>query len=886
MKKSVRWLLAGAVCTALAPFVSADTVHWCGLDNTYTWSTDLAWSSVLAPAGDEDLVTFQSGDNAVIGSIDGVTDTVPVNDPVSVGNIDFRATATVSGTGAITFADGGGTISVAEGVTATVSAPLAGTVPYVKTGKGALVLSGDNRNLKPTSPLVVREGLLKLTKQQPYSIGCYGTASAPLAVTVENGATLDLFGAYWDVSPYYVNATISGEGHDGRGALIDTGMVGQYNKYLHQISLADDALVRADGQFYCSRVMSNGHTLTKIGNTQFCLSSFEGSGDLRVKQGDFTAFGAASLPGSGKTYLSGGRLTFWQGTGNWNRSVVVESSGALFISGDGKGSLEMVWKGRTEVPAGTWLYLGGQANAYGWNLQTDPVGTGTVCFQSLSNRVTATTLAFPGTLQVDAGKFLWVGTRGSATGGTLGSAGWLRNEGTFSPLGDDMKFSRSVCGDGTTYVIASNKVTLADCVFTNGLSVHCGELTFDGVKGLVKGSIYVGQANTGPFHSLTNVTAVMTFKGNTELDMGSMQAGNGDLGKYGNAWPITGIVNQVSGRIRALGAAGDNDALHLGHWPMGRTTYNMMGGSLEVTDWRYKIAVAVDGRGIFNLSGGDVYTAEFCLNGRDNNEGHGTLNMTGGTLHLGDRGLTVGKTCTTYLANLGGGTVRGWGTNTLIAVKASLTGTGDTAVTFDTADGDIAVRSPLEGTGDFNKTGAGELLVDAACTYTGVGRVKGGVARLGANGSVAGTLAAVGDGLVDLGGLAVTKGRFAGTGVVANGTVGAGATLEGGLAGSGTNTVRNVSVATGAALGVTVTAEGGCGVVDFESAEAVALDRVKVTVSNPEVLDPKKKYVFAHCAAGLTAALDQSTLPDGWHVAQRGRTLVLCGNNGTMVVFR
>ena len=884
MKKSVRWLLAGAVCSALVPYVSADTVHWCGLDDSYMWLSDLSWSVTDTPQDDGDLTEFKSGDDAVIGSIDGTTATVNANGAVTVGNLDFRATATVSGTGPVSFT--GGEISVAEGATATIAAPLAGTVPYVKTGKGALVLSGDNRNLKPATPLVVREGLLKLTKQQPYSIGCYGTASAPLPVTVEKGATLDLCGAFWDVSPYYVHATIAGEGHDGRGALIDTGMVNQYNRYLSQISLADDALVRADGQFYCSRVTSNGHTLTKIGNTQFCLSSFEGTGNLRVKQGDFTAFGAGSLPGSGKTYLAGGRVAFWQGSGNWTKPVVVESSSSLHISGDGKGSREMVWKGPVDVGAGATLTLSGQINAYGWNLQTDPTGTGTIRFSSLTNKVTSSSLTFPGTLQLDAEKFLWAGTRGSATGGTLGSAGRLCNEGRFCPVGDDMNFSRSIYGGGTTYVMASNKVTMANCSFTNGLSVHCGELTFDGVKGLVNGSLYVGQANTGPFNDLTNVTAVMTFKGDTELDMASMQTGNGDLGKYGNAWPITGIVNQVSGRIRALGAAGDADALHLGHWPMGRSTYNMMGGSLEVTNRNYKIAVAVDGRGVFNLSGGDVYTAEFCLNGRDNNVGHGTLDMTGGTLHLGDRGLTVGKTCTAYEAKLGGGTIVGWESNTVIEVKASLTGTGDTAVTFDTADGDIAVQGVLEGAGDFNKTGAGELLLNSACTYTGVGRVKGGVARLGANGSVTGTLAAVGDGTVDLSGQTVTKGRFAGTGVTANGVIGAGATLAGGLDGAGTNTVRGVTLASGATLGITVAADGGCGVVDFDSATAVALEGVKVSVSDPELLDPKKKYVFARCAAGLAATLDQSTLPDGWHVARRGNTLVLDGVNGTLLIFR
>lgn len=888
MKKSVRWLVAGAVCTALVPFVSADTVHWCGLDTSYQWLADLSWSATDNPGSDEDLVEFRNGDDAVIGSIDGVSDTVPANGAVTVGSLDFRATATVPGTGPISFAAGGGTVAVAEGATATISAPLAGTVPYVKTGKGTLVLAGDNKDLKPAAgtPITVREGLLKLTKDKPSSLGCYTSGTLP--VVVEDGATLDINGAYLNLNPYPINATIAGTGHDGQGALIDTGMTA-YNKYLSQITLADDALVRAASQMYVSRIESNGHVLTKIGGTQMCISSFNGNGDLVVKQGDLTAFGASSLPGgTGKTRLAGGRVAFWEGNSSFNKAVATDTGGTLHISGGSNADRCMTWTGPMDVKEGTTLSLSGAYSKHKWNIRTNPTGTGTISFTTESSTISAPTMTFPGTLYNNGEKYLYVGTRGSATGGTLGSGGWVRNNGYLCLVGEDMSFSRGVWGSGYMYVAASNKVTVAGGVFTNNVSVHCGELTLDGVKGQIP-NFYVGQANTFPFATLTNVTGVATIKGDSDLHVtGGFQVGNGDLGSYGNAWPITGIVNQVSGRVTVTGKVGaDLDSLHLGHWPMGRSTWNMMGGELTATDPAGKMAVAVDGQGVFNLSGGKVSTPEFCLNARNGNGGHGTLNMTGGELNLGGRGMTVGASCTTYACNLAGGTIRGWDTNTVIAVKASLTGPDAAAcVTFDTQAGDIEVQQPLQGAGGFNKTGSGTLLVKAACTYAGVGRVSEGVARLGEGGSVTGTLAAVADGVVDLAGRTVTTGRFAGTGVVANGTVGAGATLEGGLAGEGTNTVRGVAMADGSALGVTVTAAGGCGVVDFDSAEAVELGRVKVTVSNPELLNPKKKYVFAQCAAGITASFDLNELPEGWHVSRRGNAFVLDGNNGTMVIVR
>lgn len=879
------------------------TAYWCALEAESAWS-DPAWSLTTEPESSEELVPFTSGWNAVFGAIDD--DSLPrdavVDADVTAGDVTFKAgdhlltgpgtltaanlikeaggTASIKN-GGLALADGGA-INVAGGAIISNAAPFTGTVPWVKTGAGTLYLSGASSAYNPSSPLVIRGGLVKLANGVPSVLGAY-TGGATRFVTIEDDGTLDLNGFYTASYPLY--ATIAGAGHDNEGALIDTGMK-EYNKYISQITLADDATVKASGQMYVTKIVSNGHTMTKRGGTQFCLQNLDGDGDLRLQQGPFTVFSNSGLGNTvGKTIIDGGQVAFWEG--NWTSSepFLVTASGSLHISGGSANTRKMTLAGPIEIQPGKTLTLSGQNVTYMWELQSNVSGAGTLQLGSnyRTNYLTASTFTFPGTLSLPGDRILYVGYRGQ-TAGTLGTGGRLSNGGSVIFLRDgEISFSRNVSGGGTMYVVASNKVVVNSASFTNSVKVFQGELTFDGVKGQIPSTLAVGVAKSWPAEKLMHATGVVNVQGDTDLQVAAFQMGNADQPDG----PLTGIVNQVSGRITVTGAAAENCALHLGHWPKARTTYNMRGGELIVkTD--YRLGVAVDGQGWFNLSGGSVYVPEFNLNIRDDTAGKGFLDMTGGRLYLGPRGLVAGRTAP-YEATLRGGTIHCWNTNSIIAVNATLGGTNEaTATTFDTADRQMIVGGVLSGAGGFNKDGSGTLLITNACKYAGVGRIRAGLATFGADaGSVTGTLETAANACIDLAGRTMTTGRFAGAGALVHGTIGAGATIEGGAAGGGTLSVSNsVTVATGATLGVSVTEDGGCGLIDFVQDGALALGRVKVTVSNPSLLDPKKKYTFAQCAKGLTAEIDPSALPDGWHVLNRKTTLVLDGNNGTVVLFR
>jgi autotransporter-associated beta strand protein len=155
MKSISRYLLAASLAPAL-PLAAA----------VYTWDTVPGDAAVTGGAGDWDVGTtpnwttdagatneawpaFTSGDDqAVFGGTGGI---VTVADGgVTVSRLTFNAAGYTLAGAALNL---DGSPLVANGVAATISAPLAGTTGLTKTGDGTLSLSGDNSGL--SGPLVI-----------------------------------------------------------------------------------------------------------------------------------------------------------------------------------------------------------------------------------------------------------------------------------------------------------------------------------------------------------------------------------------------------------------------------------------------------------------------------------------------------------------------------------------------------------------------------------------------------------------------------------------------------------------------------------------------------------------------------------------------------------
>lgn len=109
------------------------------------------WSSVSWDSGP--AVSWTDGNNASFAA----ADTVTVDTAVTAADLVFTGGATVSGSNTLTST---GYIDVDSGITATVSAPVAGTSGLHKTGTGTLVLSGSSNTF--SNGVFVYDGTLKL----------------------------------------------------------------------------------------------------------------------------------------------------------------------------------------------------------------------------------------------------------------------------------------------------------------------------------------------------------------------------------------------------------------------------------------------------------------------------------------------------------------------------------------------------------------------------------------------------------------------------------------------------------------------------------------------------------------------------------------------------
>ncbi len=147
------------------------------------WSDAAKWQSNIIATGADKTATFSAGTG-----IDNITVTLDTAGR-KIGNLAFsNATYTLAGGNTLTL-DSTTTplISVASGLTATISAKLASAIALEKSGTGTLRLSAQNDF---SSAINVSEGTLELATAWTFGNNGGGTPIVPGLVTVESGATL------------------------------------------------------------------------------------------------------------------------------------------------------------------------------------------------------------------------------------------------------------------------------------------------------------------------------------------------------------------------------------------------------------------------------------------------------------------------------------------------------------------------------------------------------------------------------------------------------------------------------------------------------------------------------------------------------------------------
>ena len=77
------WALAGAVAVTVATW--GEPLHWCGLDQNFTWLSENAWATSATPADDSELTTFTPGSAVVFGTIDDAMTNVVLSGAVTSG---------------------------------------------------------------------------------------------------------------------------------------------------------------------------------------------------------------------------------------------------------------------------------------------------------------------------------------------------------------------------------------------------------------------------------------------------------------------------------------------------------------------------------------------------------------------------------------------------------------------------------------------------------------------------------------------------------------------------------------------------------------------------------------------------------------------------------
>jgi fibronectin-binding autotransporter adhesin len=662
-----------ALLSVLASFVHADVLIWDAntitadaQDGTGSWTSGAPnWFNFTQNSQNQNWL---DGSDAVFGAGSGTAGTITLSGPITAGNLTFNAattgTYTLGGTGTLTLVNS----TITNNAASTISAVIAGSTPWIKTGAGQLTLSGSSPNTH-TGTLSVNAGRVHLNKvgalagNLEINTGGFVTFSGgtnQMAAT----SSVTLNGAASVFNGTGPNATV-GTVTQTLASLTVTG--GTFNAGANSVwNIGSLSFGPGENKVFV------GNSGTTVNAGSLSLVGMNGAASSTDVLNGFTLFGNGVTTitrltvGSGGLYLEGSNIHMGRGSrgaemylngdvstgGTTTSTIQISQSGAVLpflglsgsagtatrtfnIAGGGANlSINVaVTNGSATTAslvkngAGTLTLSGAEANTYS--------GDTTINAGVLQLNKTAGVAAVSGNIILNAGGTLTLSannqiadTKGiTVNGGTISSfttdetiAFYTQNSGGFSASAN----TGHLIVTGTLTLAGGNTLTLNSSAVANPASLNVDSAVLTGADILLGGNN--GAAN--PRTSLTIGAGGLTMAGRTiTLNVGTA----GTILNLNGDFTGTGTNNISNG-----GGSGVQPLVQIG---AATRTFNVINGTTTISA---EVAgsggsVVKTGNGLFQLTAANTYS--------------GTTTVSGGTLSVAGAAGTLASTTAVAVNN-------------------------------------------------------------------------------------------------------------------------------------------------------------------------------------------------------------------------------------------